>query len=420
MSKKRKSSPERPAPAVVIAATPPPLAVASSRRGLLLGGGLILLAAGAGYGGVRWWQQQRTPPSVQNTQAAARAAFAAARPKVIEGDGSNGPRGMVWVPGGEFMMGSDTQQAQRNERPAHKVRVGGFWMDRTHVTNAQFREFVKATGYRTTAERPPDWESLRVQLPPGTPRPPASAMVAGAMVFVGTEAKVDYNDVSQWWHYVPGANWKAPTGPGSSIEGKDDHPVVQVSFDDVQAYAKWAGKRPPTEAAWEFAARGGLEQATYAWGEEFEPAGKPMANIWDVPRQGNFPVVNPQAGGAVGTTPVGTFPPNGYGLVDMTGNAWQWTADWYRSDYFALQAQRAGAAPVVSPTGPVDSYDPDDRLAPPAAPRRVTRGGSFLCNVDYCLSYRPSARRGNDPSNPMSHIGFRLVKDAPAPALPAT
>jgi formylglycine-generating enzyme required for sulfatase activity len=299
-------------------------------------------------------------------------------------------------------MGSDHQLAQANERPAHRVKVGGFWMDRHHVTNAEFRKFVQATGYVTTAEKKPDWETMKVQVPPGTPKPDDSALVPGAMVFVGTEMPVPFNDYSQWWRYQPGADWKHPQGPGSSIEGKDEHPVVQVSYEDALAYAKWAGKRLPTEAEWEFAARGGLEQATYAWGDNFEPR---MLNFWDTKSQ-PFPVVSPKAGGATGTSPVETFPPNGYGLHDMTGNAWQWVADWYRADYFKLQA---GFKLVENPEGPGNSYDPDDRAVPANAPRRVIRGGSFLCNVDYCLSYRPSARRGNDPYNPMSHIGFRLV-----------
>ena len=326
-------------------------------------------------------------------------------PHVVEGDGVKGPKGMLWVPGGEFLMGSDHKLAQRNERPAHKVRVGGFWMDRTHVTNAQFAAFARATAYVTTAERKPDWEMLRVQVPPGTPKPPDSALVPGAMVFIGTERPVPLNDYSQWWAYVPGADWRHPQGPKSSIEGKDDHPVVQVSYEDALAYANWAGKRLPTEAEWEFAARGGLEQATYAWGDELAPQGKSMANIWEGKQQ-RFPVVSPKAGGAQGTSPTRTFPPNGYGLYDMTGNAWQWVADWYDSDLFAGQAK---LAKVVDPQGPAASHDPEDRNAPVDAPKRVTRGGSFLCNVDYCLSYRPSARRGNDPYNPMSHIGFRLV-----------
>jgi formylglycine-generating enzyme len=327
-------------------------------------------------------------------------------PQIVEGDGIKGPQGMMWVPGGEFLMGSDHQLAQANERPAHRVKVAGFWMDRHHVTNAQFRSFVRATGYVTTAERKPDWETLKVQVPPGTPKPPDSALVPGAMVFVGTAQPVPLDDYSQWWRYVPGASWKHPQGPRSSIAGKDDHPVVQVSYEDAQAYAKWVGKRLPTEAEWEFAARGGLEQATYSWGDDLEPGGAKMLNYWDT-KERRFPVLSPKAGGATGTSPVETFPPNGYGLYDMTGNAWQWVADWYRADYFKLQA---GLKRVENPEGPGNSYDPEDRSAPPNAPKRVTRGGSFLCNVDYCLSYRPSARRGNDPYNPMSHIGFRLVK----------
>jgi formylglycine-generating enzyme len=328
-------------------------------------------------------------------------------PHVIEGDGVRGPKGMVWVPGGKFLMGSDHKLAQRNERPAHKVRVSGFWMDKTHVTNAEFAAFVKATGYVTTAERKPEWETIRVQVPRGTPKPPDSALVPGAMVFVGTDGPVPLNDYSRWWAYVPGADWRHPLGPKSSIRGKDDHPVVQVSYEDVQAYAKWAGKRLPTEAEWEFAARGGLEQATYAWGDELAPQGKMMANIWEGKQQ-RFPVVSPKAGGATGTTAVATFPPNGYGLCDMTGNAWQWVADWYEVDYFVEQAK---LAKVVNPKGPAASHDPEDNSAPANAPKRVIRGGSFLCSVDYCLSYRPSARRGSDPYNPMSHIGFRLVMD---------
>ena len=226
------------------------------------------------------------------------------------------------------------------------------------------------------------------------------------MVFVGSDHPVSLDDYSQWWRYVPGASWKHPQGPGSNIDGKDDHPVVQVSYEDALAYAKWAGKRLPTEAEWEFAARGGLEQATYTWGNEFAPGGKKMLNFWDT-KQRKFPVVvNPEAGGAAGTSRPGKFPANGYGLYDMTGNAWQWVTDWYRADYFR---QLPHDKLALDPRGPADSWDPADRGVPENAPKRVTRGGSFLCNADYCLSYRPSARRGNDPYNPMSHLGFRLV-----------
>lgn len=339
---------------------------------------------------------------------------AVAEVKVIQSDGQNAPVGMVWIPGGEFLMGSDHKKAQVNEKPVHRVKVDGFWMDQTHVTNDQFAQFVTATNYRTTAEQIPDWDTIKVQLPPGIPKPPASAFVPGAMVFVGTKDKVRLDDYSQWWAYVPGASWKHPTGPKSNIEGKGNHPVVQVSYVDALAYAKWAGKRLPTEAEWEFAARGGLNQATYAWGDQLEQDGKLPANIWDVRKQA-FPVVDtkvsPKAGGAIGTSPVGTYPQNGYGLFDMTGNAWQWAADWYGFNFFAQQAKEYGDKVILNPQGPDQSFDPADAGVPPNAPKRVIRGGSFLCNEDYCQSYRPSARRGADPYSPMSHLGFRLARN---------
>jgi len=332
-----------------------------------------------------------------------------AAPRILIGDGVAGPQDMAWIPGGAFLMGSDHKLAQDNERPAHEARVHGFWMDRHHVTNAEFRAFVAATGYVTTAEKKPDWDSIKVQVPPGTPRPPDSVLVPGGLVFVGTDRPVPLQDYARWWRFVPGADWRHPDGPGSSIDGKDDHPVVQVSYEDAQAYAKWAGKRLPTEAEWEFAARGGLEQATYAWGDQFAPGGKQMANVWQGQQAQPFPVVSPKAGGALGTSAAGTFPANGYGLFDMTGNAWQWVADWYRADQFKREAAAGTAA--VDPQGPADSWDPSEPGVPVHAPRRVIRGGSFLCNQDYCLSYRPSARRGTDPYSSMSHLGFRLVMD---------
>jgi formylglycine-generating enzyme len=384
--------------AAVAAASPTAPTPRGPWRTIATGALVIVACLGAGY--------FAAPRLLGKTQLASAAnAPVAPAPKVIEGDGVSGPKGMVWVPNGEFLMGSDHKLAKPNERPAHKVDVNGFWMDRTHVTNAQFRQFVEATRYVTTAERKPDWETIKVQVAPGTPKPPDAALVAGSMVFVGTDTQVSLDDYSQWWRFVPGANWRHPRGPDTNIDGEDDHPVVQVSYEDVQAYAKWAGKRLPTEAEWEFAARGGLEQATYAWGDEFKPGGKAMANTWDTGVR-PFPVVSAKAGGAIGTSPVKTFPANGYGLYDMTGNAWQWVADWYRYDYFQ---QEAGHGVIANPKGPAESYDPEDRGVPVNAPKRVTRGGSFLCNVTYCLSYRPSARRGNDPFNPMSHIGFRLV-----------
>jgi sulfatase modifying factor 1 len=332
-------------------------------------------------------------------------------PQVVLSDGFNAPRGMALIPGGKFLMGSNHKLSQLNERPTHWVSVSSFWMDVTHVTNDQFSQFVAATGYVTTAEKKPDWKTIRVQLPPDTVRPDDSVLVPGAMVFTGTAKPVRLDDFSQWWAYVPGANWKHPQGPNSSIAGKGAHPVVQVSHEDASAYAKWAGKRLPTEAEWEFAARGGLEQATYAWGDQLEVNGKLPANIWDLKRR-PFPVVSQAMDGVAGTSPVGTFARNGYGLLDMTGNAWQWVADWYRHDYFQMQAQENGKALIVNPRGPGNSFDPVDYGVPVSAPKRVMRGGSFLCNENYCRSYRPSARRGTDPFNPMSHLGFRLARDS--------
>lgn len=378
------------------------MAFTKLRRAALFGGVAVLGGALAGAG-MAWMARAESDSGP------------AQPPQVIVGDGVSTPAGMAWVPPGEFLMGSDSKLAQPNEQPAHPVRVQGFWMDLTHVTNDQFAEFVRQTGYVTTAERKPDWETIRVQLPPGTPRPPDEVLVPGAMVFVGTQGPVSLADYWQWWRYVPGANWRQPQGPGSSIADKGDHPVVQVSYEDALAYAKWAGKRLPTEAEWEYAARGGLEQATYVWGDELMPDGRQQANYWD-PKQRTFPVVSPEAGGAAGTQAAGTFPPNGYGLYDMTGNAWQWVNDWYRADYFIQQASAAAKGPVANPQGPGDSFDPSEPGVPVNAPKRVIRGGSFLCNESYCLSYRPSARRGADPHSPMSHVGFRLVSDAAPPA----
>ncbi|KJK19749.1 sulfatase [Burkholderiaceae bacterium 16] len=323
----------------------------------------------------------------------------------VIGDGVTGPRGMVWVPGGTFLMGSSSERALPSEGPAHRVQVSGFWMDSFDVTNADFRRFTEATRYVTTSEQKPRWEDIRPQLPPGTPEPDPGTLVPGSMVFVGTSEPVELGDWSRWWRYVPGANWRHPLGPQSNLADKENHPVVQVSYVDALNYARWAGKRLPTEVQWEFAARGGLEQADYAWGDELAPNGKKMANTWD-DRARQFPVVGRNEKIQVGTLPVGNFAPNGYGIYDMAGNVWQWTADWYRSDAFAIEARKGQ---VSDPQGPVDSYDPDDAGAPVDAPKRVIRGGSFLCSETYCTSYRVSARRGSDPFSAMSHLGFRTI-----------
>ena len=313
--------------------------------------------------------------------------------------------GMVFIPGGEFTMGSVSPLAKNNEKPTHRVRISSFWMDKTDVTNAQFAKFVAATGYITTAEKKPDWETLKVQLQPDVPKPDDKDLVPGSMVFVGTKQAVPLDDPSQWWQFIPGADWQHPQGPDSNIFGKADHPVVQVSYEDAEAYAKWAGKRLPTEAEWEFAARGGLQEADYAWGNQFQLQGKRMANTFAGEQ---FPIVDEVHQAQIGTSKVGSYPANGYGLYDMSGNAWQWVADWYRVDAFILAAAEAMQ---VNPQGPKESYDTAVANEPVNAPKRVIRGGSFLCDPNFCMSYRPSARRGADPFNPMAHISFRLVKD---------
>jgi formylglycine-generating enzyme len=308
------------------------------------------------------------------------------------------PAGMLWIPGGEFTMGTDSDLGWADEKPSHRVRVDGFWMDQTDVTNAEFRRFVEATGYVTTAEKPPDPDEILAQMPPGTPRPPKENLVAGALVFTPTKGPVSLRDFSQWWKWTPGANWRHPEGPGSEIKDKDDHPVVQVSWDDAMAYCKWAGKRLPTEAEWEFAARGGLDNKPYVWGDDVPTDTNIHANIW----QGEFPYKNTATDGFVRTSPVKTFPPNGFGLYDMSGNVWQWCSDWYQAD---LYRTRANEGLIVNPQGPAKSFDPRQ----PYCPLRVQKGGSFLCCDSYCTRYRPSARHGCTPDTGMSHIGFRCV-----------
>jgi formylglycine-generating enzyme len=306
--------------------------------------------------------------------------------------------GMAWIPGGTFLVGTNDKQSFPNERPAHLVDVQSFWMDEHDVTNAEFAKFVEATGYVTTAERPINWEELRKELPPGTPKPDDDALAPGSLVFTPTSEPVPLNDLSAWWRWVKGANWRHPEGPASSIQGRENHPVVQVSWYDASAYARWAGKRLPTEAEWEFAARGGLESKRYVWGDDFKPGGQYMANTW----QGVFPIRDSGEDGFVGTSPVGSFPANGYGLYDMAGNVWQWCSDWYRADN---HVEAASQNVCRDPAGPAESYDPGD----PYSPKRVVKGGSFLCNPSYCESYRPSARRGTPPDTGSSHTGFRCV-----------
>jgi formylglycine-generating enzyme required for sulfatase activity len=294
------------------------------------------------------------------------------------------PDGMVWIPGGTFWMGADDGSIQ-DAGPVHEVTLDGFWMDRTEVTNRQFARFVAATGYVTVAERPPN--------PKEFPDVPPEKLVAGSLVFTPPVGEVSLDNPMAWWSYVPGANWKNPEGPTSSIEGKDQYPVVQVCWDDAAAYARWAGKRLPSEAEWEFAARGGKVRHHFTWGDDFRPGNTWQANIW----QGHFPEKGSSDDGFSRTAPVGSFPPNAFGLLDMSGNVWEWCADWYRPRYDVSQTR--------NPQGPPSSYDPNE----PGARKRVQRGGSFLCTDQYCTAYLPGARGRGAIDTGSSHVGFRCV-----------
>ncbi len=310
------------------------------------------------------------------------------------------PPGMVWIPGGTFLMGSTDDEARPDEGPVHAVTVTGFYMDITEITNSQFAEFVAATGYQTTAERKPELAEIMAQQPPGTPPPDPAILVPGSLVFHKTDQPVPTTGpgaIMQWWAWTPGASWRHPNGPDTTLEGLDDHPVVQVSWDDAVAYCQWAGKQLPTEAQWEFAARGGLHQQPYIWGADPVSDKQPQANIW----QGQFPYRNTLADGYETTAPVRSFPPNGFGLYDMGGNVWEWCSDWYRKDYYASLVD----VQSVDPPGPPSTDHPLE-------PRRSKRGGSFLCHRDYCSSYRPSARMSTSTDSGNCHAGFRAVMTA--------
>ncbi len=311
----------------------------------------------------------------------------------------SGDQKMIWVPGGTFTMGTDEEEAYDHERPGHRVSLRGFWISETEVTNAQFKKFVDATGYVTVAERKPDWEQLKSQLPPGTPRPPDEVLVAGSLVFVNPGRPVLTNDYSQWWSFEPGASWQHPEGPSSNLEGRWDHPVVHIAYEDAETYCTWSGQRLPTEAEWEFAARGGKDKLRYSWGSELTLNGAFVANIF----QGSFPNNDLMEDGFAGTSPVKSFRANGYGLYDMIGNVWEWTSDLYDVSFYKTIAESLTVAPV----GSGRSFDPNE----PYALKRVTKGGSFLCASDYCSNYRPSARQGSAVDSGSSNIGFRTVKD---------
>ncbi|MEJ2882701.1 formylglycine-generating enzyme family protein [Pedobacter sp. GR22-6] len=278
-------------------------------------------------------------------------------------------KGMKYIPSGTFRMGASDNEGREDEYPVREMKVKGFWIDETEVTNAQFAAFVKATGYVTQAEQKPDWEEIKKQVPPGTPKPAEELLQAASLTFSPPQQAVDLNDVSQWWRWTPGANWKHPQGPASTINGKDNYPVTQVSWTDARAYADWAGKRLPTEAEWEFAARGGLKDKKYPWGDEDPLVGKAKANTW----QGSFPYSDTKADGFGSAAAVRSFEPNGYGLYDMAGNVWEWTADWYNDQ------------------------------------EKTVRGGSFMCHSSYCKGYRVTARMKSTIDTGLENTGFRCV-----------
>ena len=385
----------------------------SARNGRLLLAAISLVIVG----GLAWWlvrgpssltgssldsTRTKTLPTTPNAQP----NFEATIPSSEPAPGSL-PEGMVFIPGGEFSMGSldpvatemycGGDEPMHDARPIHRVSVDAFFMDATEVTNEQFARFVAATGYITVAEQKPTREEF-----PGAPE---ENLVAGSVVFSPPTRIVTLNNHYQWWSYVPGANWRHPDGPNSDLKGREKLPVVHIAYEDAEAYAKWAGKRLPTEAEYEFAARGGLTGKAYSWGDELKPGGKWPANIY----QGNFPVKGGDKGedGFKGIAPVARFQPNGYGLFDVGGNVWEWTSDWYRADYYSTLAAQGGIA--RNPQGPSSSLDPSE----PDQPKRVQRGGSFLCTDLYCTRYMVGTRGKGEVRSASNHVGFRCVKNAP-------
>jgi len=376
--------------------------------------GMIVAALVAAAGTGTWAMRGRSavpaapaiPAPVVAAAASSETAFAPTVPNSAAAPGP-APTGMVWIPGGEFSMGAidprhlehGGHEAMADTRPIHRVSVDPFWMDATEVTNEQFAAFVKATGYITVAEKKPTREEF-----PGAPE---ENLVAGSVVFTPVAQAVPLDDHYRWWSYVRGANWRHPLGPSSDLKGREKQPVVHVAYEDAEAYARWAKKRLPTEAEWEFAARGGLGGKLYPWGDELKPGGRWAANIYE----GRFPLKDAESGedGYVGLAPVARFAPNGYGLYDVAGNVWEWVSDWYRPDYYATLAAAGGVA--RNPRGPETSYDP----AEPDQPKRVHRGGSFLCTEQYCTRYMLGTRGKGEVRTGSNHLGFRCVRSPAAP-----
>jgi len=311
------------------------------------------------------------------------------------------PAGMAWIAGGEFSMGCADPRGKpfggpdpmNDARPIHRVSVNSFWIDKTEVTNAQFAIFVTETNYVTVAERKPKAEDFPGAAPEN--------LIAGSIIFAPPAEKISLEDHYRWWNYLPGVNWRHPTGPDSSIETHDNDPVVHIAYEDAEAFAAWAGKRLPTEAEWEFAARGGLSGSLYPWGNDFRPAGRWLANTW----QGSFPAENTRDDGYEGVSPVASFPANAYGLFDVSGNVWEWCCDWYRPDSYAADIRASGSL-IRNPIGPRESFDPQE----PGQSKRVLRGGSFLCSDQYCARYILGTRGKGEISSGCNHIGFRCVK----------
>ena len=404
MSKRKRAAKVSPAPAASAATAPP-------KRGKLIVGLVVLLLAAFGIWKFAFRSVQATklakPTVAAATTAGSPAMVATNFAPTVENKKAApvpAPQGMAWIPGGEFSMGAQDppggeadavgMQATTDSRPIHRVYVDAFWMDKTDVTNAEFAKFVAATHYVTVAERKPKAEDF--------PDAPPENLVAGSVVFSPPDHPVQLNDHYQWWSYVHGANWRHPQGADSSIQGKMDYPVVQVAYEDAAAYAKWAGKRIPTEAEWEFAARGGLTGKPFVWGDAFRPQGKWMANTY----QGQFPMKDTGEDHYIGVTSVARFPANGYGLFDMAGNVWQWTSDWYRADYYQQLVTAGGVA--RNPKGPDTPYDPTE----PTERKKTHRGGSFLCTDQYCSRYMVGTRGKGEVSTGTNHLGFRCVKDA--------